>query len=531
MKKCITRIKKDFNKSKTWVKENKIEFAVLISILVIGAFLRLFKISEYMTFLGDEGRDVIVVRRLLVDADLIFVGPGTSVGNMYLGPFYYYMMAPGLLLANFSPVGPAIQIAILGMATIFAVYYITRKWFGMYAALIASSLYALSPVIVYHSRFSWNPNIMPFFALITVYSLWKIWYEKKWSWILVTGLSFAIVLQSHYMGLVLLPLIALFWILSLTKALKNKKDRNDLIKYSIISVIAWIMVMSPLAVFDSKYNWRNFSAMRSFFFEKSGGVGISFNQILNKFLPNFELVVTRLIIATKENYAKLMTALLLFGSIWIVATWRKLNKLYKSAYTILLVWIIIGVIGLSIYNPTIYDHYYGYMFPALFILLGGLSKSLIDKGKVWGVLFTGLVYLLLFGVNVANHPFKYEPNRQLERTISIAEKISEDANGERYNLAVIASQNYEGAYRYFLEHWNTSIVIIDPQRADETIADVLYVVCEYEDVSQCQPVSNPKAEVANFGWSKIDEKWEVGGVVLFKLLHNYPEEENIDRIY
>ena len=52
-----------------------------------------------MTFLGAEGRDVIIVRTLLVKADPILIGPGTSVGGMYLGPLYYYFMAPFLLLA------------------------------------------------------------------------------------------------------------------------------------------------------------------------------------------------------------------------------------------------------------------------------------------------------------------------------------------------------------------------------------------------------------------------------------------------
>ena len=100
-------------------------------------------------------------------------------------------------------------------------------------------------------------------------------------------------------------------------------------------------------------------------------------------------------------------------------------------------------------------------------------------------------------------------------------KIVEEADGEKFNFAVIADENYEGAYQYFLEHWNAPFSMIDPQRYEETLADTLFVVCEYEDRSQCQPTSNPKAEIANFGWSKIDESWDVSGIVLFRLVHNY----------
>src|SRR4030065_1847158 len=91
------------------VRNNRKEAIWLGLILLIGAFFRLYRIGEYMTFLGDEGRDAIIVRRLLVNFDPILIGPRTSIGDMYLGPLYYYMMAPFLLLANFSPVGPAIM--------------------------------------------------------------------------------------------------------------------------------------------------------------------------------------------------------------------------------------------------------------------------------------------------------------------------------------------------------------------------------------------------------------------------------------
>ena len=108
-----------------WIKSN----IILVIILLLGAFLRLYKIGDYMTLLGDEGRDALIVRNLLVHFDPILIGPGTSVGSMYLGPLYYYFMAPFLLLWNFSPVGPSIGVALLGVATIYLVYLVSTEWF------------------------------------------------------------------------------------------------------------------------------------------------------------------------------------------------------------------------------------------------------------------------------------------------------------------------------------------------------------------------------------------------------------------
>ena len=95
----------------------------------------------------------------------------------------------------------------------------------------------------------------------------------------------------------------------------------------------------------------------------------------------------------------------------------------------------------------------------------------------------------------------------------------EQAGGEKFNIAVLAERNYEGAYQYFFEKWNEPIVMIDPQRSGETIADQLFVICEYVEKERCDPINHPKAEIANFGWGEIAGSWQVEGVTIFKLIH------------
>jgi len=44
-----------------------------------------------MTFLGDEGRDVLIVYNIL-HGKLTLLGPTASVGGFFLGPIYYYLV-------------------------------------------------------------------------------------------------------------------------------------------------------------------------------------------------------------------------------------------------------------------------------------------------------------------------------------------------------------------------------------------------------------------------------------------------------
>jgi hypothetical protein len=70
------RFKKKKLTSLAFMKK-RLPLILLVLILLLSAFLRLYKISDYMTFLGDEGRDVLVVKGIL-EGDLTFLGPRAS---------------------------------------------------------------------------------------------------------------------------------------------------------------------------------------------------------------------------------------------------------------------------------------------------------------------------------------------------------------------------------------------------------------------------------------------------------------------
>jgi 4-amino-4-deoxy-L-arabinose transferase-like glycosyltransferase len=484
----------------------KKELVLLFLILLLGAFLRLFQIDEYMTFLGDEGRDVLLVRRLLVNGDLILIGPGSSVGGMYLGPLYYYLMAPALLLANFSPVGPAVMIALLGTATIYLVYFVAKKWFTPRAGLIAALLYAISPTVIVHSRSSWNPNIMPFFSLLVMYSLWQVWQEKKFKWLLVLGISLAFVLQSHYLGLLLIPVIFVFLFLTL----RNLKSTKSFSKYSLLGLFIFLVLMSPLLIFDLRHNFMNFQALKNFLSQPGGDLAFNLSFFLKHIWLNFRLIITRLL-AGRNEIAGLILALF-FAFVLVVRFLEK--SLGHKHCQFLLVWLGFGVLGISFLNHQIYDHYIGFLFTAPFLFLAGLSEYLSEKVDRKLVL---LGVGVLVAVNLLDNPLRHHPNRQLGRSRVVAQKILLEAKGEKFNLAVLAERNYEDGYAYFLE--KEGVRPLHADRWDEaTISNQLFVVCERLK-EECKPTTDPKAEIVNFGMTKIESEWEVGGVILYKLVH------------
>lgn len=481
---------------------------LLVVILILGAVFRLYKIDQYMTFLGDEGRDVLIVRNLLVHADPILIGPGTSIGGMYLGPLYYYLIAIPLFLANYSPVGPAIFVALLGVFTIWFIWKVGSEMFGSRVGYFAASLYAISPTVIIFSRSSWNPNVMPFFALLSIYSIWKFYKSTKvdskagW-WLVICAVSFAFVLQSHYLGLLLAPTIGIYFLLKV----KNFGLTKEVKKYTLYAVLAFAFLMSPLVIFDFRHDYLNSKALYKFLTVRQETVSIRPWTSLSKIPGIFNDINNSLLAGKNKQVALWVTTFFIFGVTYLLS---KKRKVLNSAFYILLVWISVALVGLGLYKQHIYDHYYGFIFPVIFLLVAFLISKL---NKYLGY----LIFATLVIVNLWVNPLKFHPNNQMQRSMNVARVVLENANGKPFNFAVLAERNYEDGYRYFLEKEDAKVMHAD--RWDgSTIVDQLFVVCEMEEV-KCDPTHSPKAEVANFGMSKIDQKWNVDGVIIYKLSH------------
>ncbi|OGY09816.1 MAG: hypothetical protein A2700_01560 [Candidatus Blackburnbacteria bacterium RIFCSPHIGHO2_01_FULL_44_64] len=505
-----------------WAKNNRNEALVLATILALATIFRLWRIDEYLPFMGDEGRDVRVVYRFLTNFDLMFIGPRTSIGDMYLGPLYYYFIAPLLFLFRFSPTGPAVSVAVIGIATVALLFYVAREWFGKKAAAVASFLYASAPILINLSKHSWNPNIMPFFALLSIYSMWRVWSKKEYRWLLILGISYAFVLQSHYLGLLLLPTLALMWASSFLSAKSSPGTLHKLLLLSLFAFLLFIFLMSPLFLFDYKHGWHNLQSVKLFFAHRQETVSAKPWNALPALWPLWQgKVVMELVTASQKVLSVAVSALVVTGTTHYIWSARKSlqTRLLKintpvTPFILTLTWIGTGLLGLGSLKQSIFAHYFGFMFPAVFLLLGALYEK-YWQGKLKLVVLTTLI--LISVANLVNNPLKYAPQRQMQRVQEVNKKIIEEANGKPFNFGLVAKRNYEEGYLYFFELSGSPVRIVDPQHK-ETITDQLFVVCEDSD---CQsPVYSAKSEVAHFGPSKVEKEWEIGGVKLYKLTHH-----------
>lgn len=490
-------------------------------ILLTAAFLRLYRIADYMTFLGDEGRDVLVVKGIL-EGNLVFLGPRASSGDFFLGPIYYYFMAPFLWLWGLNPVGPAVMIALLGVVTVYLVYRIGKDFFGTTAGLIASSLYAVSVLVVQYSRSSWNPNAVPFFTILLMYFLYKAVKERNWKWYLLVGILFGILMQLHYIIVFLGIIIGAFVILGNTLPLPEKKDipsrMVSILRGSLACLVGFVIGFAPFLAFETKNGFPNFRTIFSFIGantvggETSGApffwiVSDVFLRVFGRLLVVFPLPQAQY--ALDPFIVSLWKGLIVLIAVFsLVELLRAKDKLFAL---LLFLWITLGILLFGFYKKPIYDYYFAFLFPVPFLLLGNAFALVTQnkKSSLLGKIVVTVCVVLLIGVNLYNSHLRNEPNRQLAQMKNIAEFALSKTNSGPYNFALITDGNSDHAYKYFFALSDRDPVVIENEMVDperKTVTDQLLVICEE---IPCEPLGHPLHEVAAFGRAEIVGQWNL----------------------
>lgn len=519
------------------------QLIIIILILLVAAFLRLYKIGDYLTFLGDEGRDALVVYNIL-HGKLTLLGPTSSVGGFFMGPIYYYFMTPFFWVFNYSPVGPAVMVALFGIATVWLIYKIGSEFFTQKAGIVAALLYAISPVVIGYSRSSWNPNLMPFFSLLILYILYKGVTKKKRLLFFVSGILFGIAMQLHYISTFLGVIIALYIAITIFREKQTIVKNLFLVTKRYLLFFAGFLVgFSPFLAFEVRHAFSNTRSIFNFILhsgETDGG-----QQIVPIFWESFVRIFGRLVmkfpqledISLKDSlfsvdifsttfqmpfyYWYAFCLLIGFFSVGLLLYqfYQTIKKDKKDFPKILLLvlWFFVGIGMFGFYKKSIYDYYFAFMFPLPFLLIGNAFAFLWEKTRAIKIMLLVCLFVVVF-VNLQGIPFRFPANRQLHQAETIAKFVYEKADGKPYNFALITGGNSDHAYRYFFTVWNHPPQTIenvqnDPER--KSVTKQLFVVCES---LPCGPLGHSLWEIAGFGRAEIAGVWDVSVVKVYKLV-------------
>ncbi|VVA44370.1 conserved membrane hypothetical protein [Candidatus Roizmanbacteria bacterium] len=469
---------------------------ILIIVFLIGIFLRFYKLTGFVTFLGDQGRDAIILKRIITLEHFPAIGPPTSIGQVYLGPFYYYFIAPWLLFFNYQPVGLAFGVAFFSALGILINYIVVKELFDKKVALISTIFLTFSSVMIDFSRFSWNPNLLPLFTLLTVYFVIKSLKTNKWYYFALSGAFISFSIQLHYLALFLIPPV---FIIYLSDLLKERKQLIRKFVYLFICLFSFIFFTSPLIIFDLRHQFLNSKLFLALF--KSSG-----STLLTKFNSLFDSFYFLNLYSLNINLNRFLVYLLLLFLLLAFVTLVKRSSNFK---TFLLFFLLI-MLGMSFYNGPKHPHYFGVLYPFYYIII---SYFLVFPKKSFWEKFITIVFVIGFiFLNFQKYPyFKHLSNNQISLAQNIAKKIYNNVKKDKFTVTALPEKYSDSTYRYFLEIWGKRAIEKDSLNK----ADELFVVCE----KKCDIIiGNPMWDIAYFAPNKIVGEWTVENVKIYKLI-------------
>ncbi|KPJ70408.1 hypothetical protein AMJ51_01965, partial [Microgenomates bacterium DG_75] len=234
------------------------------------------------------------------------------------------------------------------------------------------------------------------------------------------------------------------------------RRKRKALKSYLLNTIACILIFSfltlaPLIWFDFRHNFINFQAFKTFFTVRQTTVNLKIYKAIPKLGELSNQVFTRLLAGKNEACGGVTALLTIFGLFFFSflryykkPNWKKIWQENREL-VLILAWLTIGLFGLGNYKQHIYDHYFGFFFPAPFLLVGWVLSQ-VWKKKIYAKIIVVLVLFFLVFLTLQKCPLKREPNNQIGQTQKIAHLIIDQAKEKPFNLGIIAERNYPAAY-------------------------------------------------------------------------------------
>lgn len=467
----------------------RFELVLAGMIIALGAFLRIYHLPQTLLFLGDQGRDAIIAKKILKEKDIALIGPVTSVGNMYLGPFYYYFMVPFLAITYPNPVGPAYGVAIINTLALVGLFLVVKKLFTTSTALITTGFFALMPTAIQFSRFSWNPNLAAPVAIGVFWFLVSWIKQKRWLSALALGACLGIIIQLHYVALITLGLVGVYWIFQF---FFEKNTNRRLVFFQGITIFLVVgLMLSPLVAFDFRHNhmishkFMDFFNPQAEYMQPKSRQSSVFRETEGR---AYQLLVQLMTAKKLPERDKVLTyaGVILFSGLWITA--KKKSSIRSLPSTIVVSWLVLAVLGTSFYSSSIFAHYLSFCLPLVALFWAVLITELLHRqviGKIVAItVLVGMMWLEYGGIKEIK--FNGIGTSTIKKTVQQTLPQLESP----YNIALIAENgDFQGMnYRYFFE------VSDRPPRSTDDYAQLKNLVV-IDEINSGNPLSVAAFEI------------------------------------
>ncbi len=419
------------NKVIQFIKSHK----VLCLILLLALFMRSSRALELFAYGHDQDLAGWFVRDIVENHHLRLIGQETSVHGVYIGPLWYYSIVPFYVLLGMSPASGLIVSILVGVITVFSMWFVVSSIFSNRVGLYAALIYAVSFVLVMTDR-EVNPTItVVLWSIWFLYSLQLILKKKTAEGLMLTAFLFAVSWQINLAFVILAPVSIVALLLSKSMP-KVSAIRN--------AIIVGLVSLSPFLLFEVKNGFLQTKAILGS--AVGGGTPVNFAEKLDRTTTLLSKNIRNIYTGDLVNMPDKTAMLSMFAIFAFLVAYRKLRLKWSILFVL---WILLYIVFFS-HNPLNLSEYYLNGMAVLWVLLPALLLEVLSKT----MLGKAVAFLLLAIFVVANITrFETIPvNRSgyIDRTHIVSE-IKNDAQKHGYPcvaVSYITTPGNELGYRY-----------------------------------------------------------------------------------
>ncbi|MFL5660223.1 MAG: ArnT family glycosyltransferase, partial [Ktedonobacteraceae bacterium] len=467
-------------------------------IILIAGFLRLYGLNT--TSIAVDQSALLILAYNAVHHSLIPISSNSaSIFILHPPAAIYFLMLPALFSLN--PLWAAVMTALFNIIAVLIAYIFTRRYFGRFAATIASLLFATAETAIVFSRFIWQPTLLAPFVMLFFFALFWGAVDRHKGWLFPALLLLGICYQLHEITIILaVPLL-------LTLLLSPQTVR---LRDIVLGGISLMLIFAPYLVweFSSKladihtvlnlthahaqidtkalaYYQRFLNA----YYYDDRFVGSSFYDPIGSTASLVFKILPALILTRHVLLLLLLVSLAAMGLLVVQPqhsggqnttgdrTTKKLGSClfthlfhwwkglradpFRCGLIILLAWQVVPLVVLSRHTATMHLHYLLMLLPGPFILIGFVISRLLAWLQQWKptrpaqVLRYGTYTLISFvlmiqlvgsiaslidtmhGIN--NHIFGYNDLGSLQSALHEADQVAQQHHLNRVYITISTS--------------------------------------------------------------------------------------------
>ena len=474
---------------------------ILIAILSLATFLRLYRINDLLGFWYDQGRDALVIWDFIHKSKAFLIGPMMGFTGMFRGAWYYWLITPFYFLGRGNPLWPNVFLILTSIIALYLLYKLGEKVGGRRTGLLAVLIASVSYYVVGASRWLSDPTPTLLVSVLLVWALLKFLEKKIWALPLV-GLLVGLSLQFS-------AATEIFFIPSILLILYLKRKIVPNYKIILISTFSFLATLIPQGLFELRHPGVLSGALYQFIFHENTFT-LSFWQIIGDRLPyDYNLFYSKFWI----NGGILFAPFFIIFIALLITGWKKFWK--DDKFKILFILSTAPFIGTLFFIGNlgaIYDYYFTGYYLIWIIFFSYVLMSI--SGKWWGKVVVIIFVITLLTKNAIgfkdthlvslNDPTQTTFNGQLKAI----DWIYKNAVGKDFNFDVYVPPVVPYEFNYLFKWYGNSKYGKVPVEKNIPLLYTLYEVDAYHPERLQAWLDRQK------GIGKVEESESFGGITV-----------------